>query len=1100
VTRIKIARFQAAIIFGIVCLAFFHPSSVHAQAVNATLSGKVVDASGGTIGKATVLATNAATGFSRSVQASDAGEFTIPALPAGEYSVSAVFTGFGKQTKTITLQVGQVAELDFTLTPGSVEQKVEVEATSELAEPTRTQVSTVIQERQIADLPVNGREFIDFALLSPAVQIGDTTSGSTDVIVEPVTKLSFAGQNIHFNFIAVDGADDVSTASGIQRGTPPQDSVLEFRVINTDYSAEFGRAVGGIVNIITKGGSNNWHGTGYEYFRNNKMDARSILAAPGLNTLRQNQFGAAIGGPVQKDKTFVFANYEGQRRGESPFYNSVVLANIGDAANPAPGTINFVKKNVYGLPTEPAGLNVLRTADYDNAFGRLDHNFSDHQIFMLRYFINHGTLLNQSPLNDGFDLPSAFKNNRINDQSLAGSLVSIVSSKITNELRGQFARRNFDFKTATTQPHLEVSNTFTVGVNRGNPDFYIEKRSEFADNVTVSLAKNTVSFGGDTNYVVTTESFPLFYPFEADYASLGAFLGTDGAVAGCPTAPACPDPFVIFFERFQAPSFLEPTLPNFTQVYQGGAIPNNIRNEAKGSMNHTYNGFFIQDKWRASSNLTVNYGLRWDFETWPSNALNNPYKNFDPRLGIAYNVGGPWHMVVRAGSGLFHGIIPSPLLACQIPSCGGENGYPGHPELDSLNSTTKLFAYAGVPADANAALGALLSTGTYADAAAVPAYVKTDGGCPVSNKPPAAAAFLSQCIDSFFGPSTVVRFDKNHKNPYGIQSSLAIEFNPFKDTTVSVSYLRVKGVHLGSFYNVNQPNPTGQVLVHDSHGNTGCKNVYFLIPFGLTTNAQCGHTYAIPGSAGVPGTACELNGITCPENYAIYFEATSRWNSNWNGLLVNLNKRFSQRFSAEISYTYAHSIDDGPNPSFVLIPQDSGNIRNEKANSADDIRHRVVMNGTLASPTTGSMWTRDFQISTIITLQSPEFFTKFAGFDANGDIFGNNDRVGIEGRDTFRGKNIYTVDLRGSRLFTFHEHQSLQIIAEAFNLANHTNIKYFNTVYGAADFCNVSPVPAACGGPTGGPFFKEGSPNPNYGSPRAVFNPRQIQLALRYSW
>ena len=1077
-SRKNFVCWQFAVLCAVAFLVILQASTSYGQAVNATLSGKVVDSSGGSIGKATVTATSTTTGFSRSVQASDGGEYTIPVLPAGEYSVSAVFTGFGKETKTITLQVGQAAELDFRLTPGSVEQKVQVEATSELQEPTRTQVSTVIQERQIEDLPVNGREFIDFALLSPAVQIGDTTSGSTDVIVEPVTKLSFAGQNIHFNFIAVDGADDVSTASGIQRGTPPQDSVLEFRVINTDYGSEMGRAVGGIVNIITKGGSNDWHGTGYEYFRNNKMDATSILAAPGLNTLRQNQFGVALGGPVKKDQTFLFANYEGQRRGESPFYNPVVLANIGNATNPAPGTINFVKKNVYALPTEPVGLNVLRTADYDNAFARLDHNFSEHEILMLRYFINHGTLLNQSPLNDGFDLPSAFKNNRINDQSLAGSLVSIISPKVTNELRGQLARRNFDFKTATTQPHLEVANTFTVGVNRGNPDFYIEKRSEFVDSVTLNLGRNAVSFGGDTNFLVTTESFPLFYPFEADFASLNSFLGTDGAVTGCGT-PTCPDPFVIFFERFQAPNFTEPTLPNFAQVYKGGAIPNNIRNEAKGTMNHTYNGFFIQDKWRASSKLTLTYGLRWDFETWPSNAINNQYKNFDPRLGIAYNLGGSWHWVVRAGSGLFHGIIPSPLLACQIPSCGGENGYPGHPELDNLNSKTKLFAFASGPGIMNTAINDLLQNGEYPDGA--PA-----GFCP--------SGFLASC--GFFGPSTIVRFDKNHKNPYGIQSSLAVEFNPFKDTTVSVSYLRVKGVHLGSFYNINQPNPQGQVLVHSSSGGAGCKDYYFAAP-NLATGTACGHTYSNPFFDGIPGTACELNGIACPENYAVYFEATSRWNSNWNGLLFNVNKRLSSHFSTGISYTYAHSIDDGPNPSFVLIPQDSGNFNKEKANSADDIRHRFVLNGTLASPTTGSMWTRDFELGTIITLQSPEFFTKFAGFDANGDIFGNNDRVGIEGRDTFRGRNLYTVDLRGSRALHFREHQSLQLIAEAFNLANHVNTKYFNTVYGSADFCNVSPVPAACGA---GPFFFQGSPNPNYGTPRAVFNPRQIQLALRYTW
>jgi hypothetical protein len=1044
---------------------------VRAQAVSATLSGRITDTSGASVAKATVTARSTETGLSRFVTASDDGNYFIPALPAGDYRVSVEFSGFSRQTKSVTLQVGQAAELDFTLSPGQLQQRVEVEATSELVEATSTEVSSVIQERQIRDLPVNGREFIDFALLSPAVQIGDTTSGSTDVIVEPVTKLSFAGQNIHYNFIAVDGADDISTASGIQRGTPPQDSVQEFRVINTDYSAEMGRAVGGIVNIITKSGTNDWRGTLYEYFRNNKMDATSILAAPGLNALRQNQFGGAIGGPVKKDKTFVFGNYEGQRRGESPYYNSVVLANIA--------AINNVKTTVFGLPPEPAGLNVLRTADYDNGFGRLDHNFSDHEILMVRYFINHATLLNQSPLNDGFDLPSAFKNNRINDQSVAASLVSILSPKVTNELRGQFARRNFDFRTATTQPHLEVSNTFTVGVNRGNPDFYVEKRGEFVDNVSVNLGKNTLSFGGDTNYVVTTESFPLFYPFEADFANLGAFLGNDGQVSGCSTAPACPHPFVIFFERFQAPTFTEPTLANFKQVYAGGAIPSNIRNQAEGSLNHTYNGLFAQDKWRATKNLTVNYGFRWDFETWPSKALNNRYNNFDPRLGVAYNVGGPWHWVVRAGLGLFHGIIPAPLLACQIPSCGGQTPFPGHPELDNLNSTTELFAFASAAGITNLAMNALLQNGQYPDGAPAPF-------CP--------SGFLASC--GFFGPSTIVRFDKNHQNPYGIQSTLAVEFSPFKDTAVSVSYLRVKGVHLGSFYNVNQPNPQGQVLVHDSQGHTGCKNEYFSAP-NLAPSATCGFTYSNPFFDGLPGTACELNGIACPENYAVYFEATSRWNSNWNGLLVNVNKRFSQHFSAEMSYTFSHSIDDGPNPSFVLIPQDSGNFRVEKANSADDIRHRFVLNGTLASPTTGSMWTRDFELSTIVTLQSPEFFTKFAGFDANGDIFGNNDRVGIEGRDTFRGKNIYIADLRGSRTFLFKERRSLQVIAEAFNLANHVNIKYFNTVYGSADFCNVTPVPAACGS---GPFYLQGSPNPNYGSPRAIFNPRQIQLALRFNF
>jgi hypothetical protein len=198
-----------ALILALCCLGL--NAGLRAQTVTAELSGQVTDTSGGVVAKATVAAVNTATGLSRTVQTSDGGHYYFASLPVGEYRISVDHSGFGKSEKTLTLQIGQAAVLDFTLSVGSTESKVVVSAQAEVIEPTRTQVSTVVTESQIEDLPVNGREFIDFALLAPGVQIGDTTSGSTDVIVEPVTKLSFAGQNIHFNFIAVDGADDIST-------------------------------------------------------------------------------------------------------------------------------------------------------------------------------------------------------------------------------------------------------------------------------------------------------------------------------------------------------------------------------------------------------------------------------------------------------------------------------------------------------------------------------------------------------------------------------------------------------------------------------------------------------------------------------------------------------------------------------------------------------------------------------------------------------------------------------------------------------------------------------------------------------------------------
>ena len=320
------------------------------------------------------------------------------------------------------------------------------------------------------------------------------------MIVEPVTKISFASQNIHYNFVAIDGADNISTASGIQKTTPSQEAVQEFRVINAEYSAMFGRAVGGIVNIITKSGTNQTHGSLYSFFRNDALDARSILQ-PGNKTLEQYQFGGSLGGPIRREKSFYFLNYEGQRRMEAPFYNSFILSNIA--------RINAAKAN-FGLPAE--NLNVLRDSNFDNVLGKWDHIVSPQHSVSVRYFFNNARFANVSPLNDGFDLPSAFKNNDLEDHSVVGNLTSSFSSTLVNELRAQYARRSFDFPVVSTQPHLEVANTFAIGVNRGNPDFYKEPRFEIVDNVTHVRGGHTWTFGGNFNWVRTTESFPLFYP------------------------------------------------------------------------------------------------------------------------------------------------------------------------------------------------------------------------------------------------------------------------------------------------------------------------------------------------------------------------------------------------------------------------------------------------------------------------------------------------------------------------------------------------------------------------------------------------------------
>ena len=1019
--------------------------------VTVTIQGRVYDTTGAAISQAAVTVVNPATGFSRATTASSTGDYQISSLPVGDYTVTAEKAGFQKQAKKVHLDIGASGTVNFNLAVGQVAQEVTVQDVGEVAEPTRTMVSSVINEEKIENLPVNGRQFIDFALLAPGVTVGDTTSGSTDVIIEPVTKLSFAGQNIHYNFVAVDGADNMSTASGIQKTTPSQEAVREFRVINSDYSTEFGRAVGGIVNVITKSGSNNLHGSVYEFFRNDAMDAKSPLAGQGFNKLRQNQYGATLGGPLQKDKTFYFLNYEGQRHVESPFYNSTVLKNLT--------AINDVKVNTWGLPAE--NLHVDRAIDYDDGLVKLDHTFNEEHTMFVRYFINDQRATNLSPLNDGFDLPSGFKNNFFRDQSAVGDLVSVFSPTLVNEVRFQYAHRFFDFPTTSTQPHLEVSNVFTLGVNRGNPDFYEEGRYEIVDNVTKNWRNHTISFGGDFNHVSTTESFPLFYPFEADFASIHTFLGDDGFGIG-------PHPFVIFFERFDAASgFNESSFD--ASVYQGSAISSAIRNQAKGELGHTYEGLYLQDKWRVTSNFTLNYGLRWEGETWPSAAINNPLKNFDPRVGFAYSPGGHSGLVIRGGGGLFHGTIPSPLLMCQIPSCGGLQKYPGRKNIqDDLNAKTRLSAFGSDPGSMADALSALLQ----------PDLVK--------------ATYPANALDA-----TIVRFVKDHKPPYGAQASLSVEFQPFKDAVLNITGMHVRGIHLGSFYNVNQPDAntfynTGTEaashIVHDSEGRAGVKNYY------------CATTSAMNPTDCLPGTLFGVlpNIRTFP--FAVDFEADSKWDSQWDGLLINFNKRTTHHVGFGLSYTWSRGIDNGPNPSFVLIPQDSCCFDRERAVSSDSVTHRFVGNATLAGPTHMNPLLNDWQLSTIVSLESPHYFTKFAGSDVNGDIFGNNDRVGAEPRNTFKGDPYYSVDLRVSRAFNLTERVKLEALAEAFNVFNTLNVRFFNTAYGAADFCRFAVDPTASGCPPTPSGNLEGSPNDSYGTPRAIFNPRQIQLALRFTW
>src|SRR5580704_11513967 len=360
----KRSIFGGALAF--VILAFPLTLSLSAQQL-ATLNVDVTDPSGAAIPQAQVTIKNVETGAKRSEFSTTTGHAVIPGLTAGNYELIVEAAQFREYRATITLMVGQIATIPVILGVSSVKERVVVRETAQGIDAQTSEVSQVIERQKIEDLPIAGRDFIDFVLLTPNANVGRSTAvGAQSPFQETVLELSFAGlRETHSTFFGLDGMDYTTSISGVQRVSPSQDWVLEFRVAESPITVDNGRNLGSVVNTVTKSGSNDMHGSAYEFFRNNRLDANNLLSAPGFNTLRFNQFGSNLGGPIKREKIFYFLGYEGQRRAESPLYSSFILHCTDSPGCLGPGTpsINQVKV-ILGLQPENLG-SILVIEDYD---------------------------------------------------------------------------------------------------------------------------------------------------------------------------------------------------------------------------------------------------------------------------------------------------------------------------------------------------------------------------------------------------------------------------------------------------------------------------------------------------------------------------------------------------------------------------------------------------------------------------------------------------------------------------------------------------------------------------------------------------------------
>jgi len=1108
-------------LFAILAIAilFSYADPTWSQTSVASLNGTVLDESGGTVSGATISLREMDRNTMYSATSDQSGYYAIPNLPPGRYELKAEFKGFSKYTQTGTiLSVGQTATVNITLKVEAHGEEVIVSTEAPTIEPTKTEISQVIDTKQINDLPISGRLFTDFALLTAGVATGRTSLQSTITEFES-TRVSFGGMRDLSNEITVDGADNVNTVTGSQRSTPPQESVQEFRVVNNGFGAEYGRALGGIVNIVTKSGGNEFHGTVYDYLQNNATDARSLLQpSPDDDTLRQNQFGASLGGPIEKDKFFFFTNYEGQRRAESPTFPGVFYQNL-----------DLINESKAALGIAPENPNVLKTKDNDYGIIKADYQINSNNRLSLRYNIEDGRDLNQlvgSTLDGGgIGAPSSGHNLFLRDQSLVGTVSTIIKPNLVNSVLAQYARRHYNFPGVTGQPNLDIPNTLLFGHNFGVFDAIYESRFQLADNISWVKGNHVAKFGVDYNYVNNFVIWPGFTPMRivlpglnclvdfANFVDTTADIPSNPADGQCPTStgfPAVPGPNpldplngvpIVFWgapvgSAPNPPSGQLPTPPPIPTNWQHAYLPSETRNFSE-TLDHAYYGFYAQDQWRVKPSLTVNYGIRYDFESGLSKQINPHYNGVQPRLGLAWSPNNK--TVVRAGAGLFDDrynlsflFITQPQRPVIIP---GET-LPGIRQ--GANTATWVLnqltpgPLAGPPTfllPANAA-ATLVTTGQ------VPDQFIT-GPCPPSCT---AGAGMVQ---------------HNSKIPYSEQANLEIDREIGHGLTVSAGYLWVAAHHLvrASNLNVCPPNPFGTTLPQIT-----VPTISPGIPNCLPTPPPpagwpAGKAYF--GAAGVPG------GGAAYDNAGLLYSTDNTGNSVYNGLTLQVTERAGQYFSLNANYTFSHTLDDGTFTTFVSTPQDLYNRGLERANSNQDVRQRFVTNFTGTTPIHSIL--RNFSMSSIVTLQTGRPFTMFVGFDANGDTNPVTDRVGNLGRNTYYGDPLYSWDLRISRYFQIRERLRLDLMVDAFDLLNRPNVDEVTSVYGAAVICGGTAVPknyrdratretqaqAADFNPTDpatftcpnlAPVPSPPVPNGLFGAPRTMLNPRQFQFAAKFAF
>lgn len=1063
------------------------------DASTGALRGTVLDAQGAAVTNADIVAISLETGVRYHTGTDSAGRFVVDLLPPGNYSARAEAEGMSPQiSPAIKVEVGAAQRLTFKLSVAGPKETVTVSGAPPLVDTAPTGPSALLDEQAISKLPLGGRRFTDLALLTPGVTQDPRglTSGSNG-------DLSYGGIRGYNTTYMIDGTDDNNGFFAQARGryrAPYQFSnevVAEFRVSSNSYGAESGRSGGAVVSVVTKSGSNSWHGGAFYYLRDSEIGG-AAPAFVGFNpNSQQHQFGGTFGGPIQKSKTFFFAGYD-QHIFHLPtvveFRNgqTVVEPSLGtpgfpldyEECDPHIGGSACDQTLVFGAAaqlSQQAGMFPARMLG-NTGFLKIDRvlgarNLLSARLSTSRYYGQNNVFLDpSSPVTN--DALSGNGEEQVRTESAALTLTSSLSPRWTSHLRAQFSRdlqQSFPNSTAT---RTEIYNWLDdMGESSILPRQTREHRLHLAETMSVSRGRHEWKFGGDMMRTWDYNYFPSLYGGEYlfDYISVNpwTFVPMQEGVDLSPLRAWAHT--VLPSWDFDSGTWTGP-VANVARYYV-----QNFGNPVSHPNSNDY-AAFGQDTVRLTSHLSASLGVRYDRQTfsqtgmvsnslWPlAGRMPEPNKNFAPRIGLAYAIGDKRPIMVRAGFGVFYTRLPQLYQSAVINDNGVNDQFLALDNRDFYQN--QVFP-------------------TYPNAAVT---------CP---RGPVVCTLPEQWQQ--YATNEIAAFGPGFRTPRVQQASLRLERELSDGFTGEISYLFVHGVDLIRARDVNLPTPTFYSYpVFDPTGSEFQNSFY---------NVESFSTWQTTYSISCPYPPC-INPLQrpIPQLGAIdQFESAA--SSVYHGMTISLNRRMSRGLSFRLAYTWAHAIDDGQDALVAGQPatvQNSYSANSERGPSVTDQRSRLTV-AAVEEP-------RPFEASQKILASIFDHWrisgvmTYGSGRPANADVYGDpnqdgntsNDRLAGYGRNAFTGPDYATMDLRLGKRFKVGRHLRLDLNAESFNLFNRDNKTY---VISSTGFYNSSGQFIKYGQYAGGTYYPAYYQQPtSFMKLNSAYAPRQLQLSMRMNF